>query len=35
MARLPGIQKEMKVRPIASLIDLEKQLLRDLDTILN
>ena len=35
MARLPGIQKEMVVRPTASLIDLEKQLLRDLDTILN
>ena len=35
MARLRGIQKEMAVRPTASLIDLEKQLLRDLDTILN
>lgn len=35
MPRLRGIQKAMADRPTVSLIDFEKQLLNELDIVLN
>ena len=35
MARLNGIQRAMAVRPSVFLLNLENDLLRDLDTVLN
>ena len=35
MARLNGIQRALAMRPSVFLLNLEKDLLRDLDTVLN